>query len=67
MPVEECTVTVELRRTADDRIEGVVTAAGRAAGRPFSGWLEFLSLLEAAVPRRGATSEPGEESLTTAE
>jgi hypothetical protein len=37
---------VELQRTPDDRVEGVVLPEGCEVGAPFSGWLELLSLLE---------------------
>jgi hypothetical protein len=37
---------IELRRTPDDRVEGVVLTEGHEVGAPFSGWLELLSLLE---------------------
>jgi hypothetical protein len=40
---------IELRRTADDRVEGVVLPEGGEVGSPFSGWLELLSLLEPAA------------------
>jgi hypothetical protein len=40
---------VELRRTPDDRVEGVVLPEGCEVGSPFSGWLELLSLLEPAA------------------
>ena len=42
-------VVVELHRTEDDGVQGVVIAdpAGTGAPQPFSGWLELLRLLEA--------------------
>jgi hypothetical protein len=42
-------VVVELHRTEDDGVYGVVIAAPEETGlpQPFSGWLELLRLLEA--------------------
>jgi hypothetical protein len=45
---------VDVRRTPDDRVEGVVVPEGAEAGLSFSGWMELLSLLE--PPRRAAES-----------
>jgi hypothetical protein len=41
---------IELRRTEDDHIEGVLTREGADRGEPFCGWLDLLWRLEAAVP-----------------
>lgn len=43
---EQMRYVIELRRTADDRVEGVVLPEGEEVASPFSGWLELLSLLE---------------------
>ena len=42
-------VVVELHRTEDDGVQGVVIADpdGTGVPHPFSGWLELLRLLEA--------------------
>jgi hypothetical protein len=45
---------IDVRRTPDDRVEGVVLPEGGEVGSTFSGWMELLSLLE---PPRTA-SEP---------
>ncbi len=42
--------TIELRRAEDDRIEGVLTREGADRGEAFSGWLDLIWHLEAAVP-----------------
>jgi len=42
-------VLLQLRRTESGSVEGVVVVAGRGPAEPFSGWLELLRLLEAAV------------------
>lgn len=47
---------VELERTADDHVEGVVRRDGTTEAVPFSGWLELLSLME---PPSLAAPEPG--------
>ena len=47
---------VDLERTADDHVEGVVRRDGAAEAVPFSGWLELLSLME---PTPLPASEPG--------
>ena len=47
---------IELERTADDHVEGVLRRDGMSESLPFSGWLELLSLLE---PPRVADPEPG--------
>jgi hypothetical protein len=41
---------VELERTADDHIEGVVGRDGLSEAVPFHGWIELLSLLERPLP-----------------
>jgi hypothetical protein len=47
---------IELERTADDRVEGVLGHDGLSEPVPFSGWIELLSLLQ---PPLLAESEPG--------
>ena len=47
---------IELERTADDHIEGVVARDGLSEPVPFHGWIELLSLLERPLP---AELEPG--------
>jgi hypothetical protein len=47
---------VDLERTADDHIEGVVARDGLSEPVPFHGWIELLSLLERPLP---AELEPG--------
>jgi hypothetical protein len=44
-------VVVELHRTKDDTVHGVVIAASDGTGKPhpFTGWLELLRLLESFV------------------
>jgi len=37
---------LELWRTDDDRVEGVLTREGASQPTPFSGWTELFSLLE---------------------
>jgi hypothetical protein len=39
-------ILIELNRTQDDRVEGVVSTEGSDETRSFSGWLELLALLE---------------------
>jgi hypothetical protein len=46
---------IDLERTADNHVEGVLRRDGLSEPVPFSGWIELLSLLE---PRRLAKSEP---------
>lgn len=41
---------LQLRRTEDGRVEGVLTQEGADQGEAFSGWLDLLWRLEAAVP-----------------
>lgn len=41
---------IELRRTEDGHVEGVLTREGADQGEAFSGWLDLLWRLEAAVP-----------------
>lgn len=48
---------VDVRRTPDDRVEGVVVPEGAEIGLSFSGWMELLSLLE--PPRRAGDSASG--------
>jgi hypothetical protein len=45
---------IDVRRTPDDRVEGVVLPEGGEVGSTFSGWMELLSLIE--PPR--TVSEP---------
>ena len=47
---------ISLERTADDRIVGIVRRDGEAEPVPFSGWQEFISLLETPPV---VESEPG--------
>lgn len=37
---------VDLRRTEDGGVGGIVTPEGSEEGQPFAGWLELLRLLE---------------------
>ncbi|HEY2706184.1 MAG TPA: hypothetical protein VGL20_21080 [Candidatus Dormibacteraeota bacterium] len=37
---------IDLRRTADNRVEGLLRRGGAVHAMPFSGWMELLSLLE---------------------
>jgi len=39
-------ILIELNRTEDDRVEGVVSTEGSDEASSFSGWLELLALLE---------------------
>jgi hypothetical protein len=41
---------VDLRRTEDGGVEGVVIPEGSEQGQPFAGWLELLRLLEQFEP-----------------
>jgi hypothetical protein len=50
---------VELGRTADDQVEGVVGRDGLSEPVPFHGWIELLSLLERPFP---AELEPGPDA-----
>jgi hypothetical protein len=45
-------VVVELHRTEDDSVHGVVIADAEGTGEPhpFTGWLELLRLLESFAP-----------------
>jgi hypothetical protein len=52
---------IDVRRTPDDRVEGVVLPEGGEVGSTFSGWMELLSLLE---PPRQA---PGQAAATPAD
>jgi hypothetical protein len=47
---------IELERTEDDHIEGVVGRDCLSEPVPFHGWIELLSLLERPLP---AELEPG--------
>jgi hypothetical protein len=47
---------IELERTADDHVEGVLLRDGLSEPVPFSGWIELLSLLD---PPLLAESEAG--------
>ena len=47
---------IDVVRTDDDRVEGLVTSEGRDHAVRFSGWLELLHLLEPPVDG-GAGSE----------
>ena len=42
---------IDLERTADDHVEGVLRRDGLSEPVPFSGWIELLSLLE---PQHGS-------------
>jgi hypothetical protein len=44
---------VELRRTDDDGVEGVLVTEGSGHPQPFSGWLELLRLLEVVAAPGG--------------
>lgn len=46
---------IELERTANDYVEGVLRRDGASETVPFSGWIELLSLLE---PRILVESDP---------
>jgi hypothetical protein len=46
---------IDLERTADDRIVGVIRRDGLPEPQPFSGWIELLSLMQ---PPLLAESEP---------
>jgi hypothetical protein len=46
---------IELERTADDHVEGVLRQDALSEPVPFSGWIELLSLLD---PQPLAESEP---------
>jgi hypothetical protein len=37
---------IDLRRTADNRVEGVLRREGTTQPVPFSGWIELATLLE---------------------
>jgi hypothetical protein len=52
---------IELERTADDHIVGVLRRDGLSEPQPFSGWIELLSLMQ---PPLLAESEPVPEPHT---
>jgi hypothetical protein len=43
-------ILVDVSRT-DEAFEGVVSAEGSAVAVPFSGWLEFMALVDAVCRR----------------
>lgn len=50
MGIPATRIVIDVRRTSDNRLVGVVrTAGGGEVGR-FSGWVELLGVLEAAGP-----------------
>ncbi len=51
-------IEIQLSRTHDDRVEGEVTGALGEQAQAFSGWLELLHLLDAAVPALTPTDRP---------
>jgi hypothetical protein len=48
---------VELRRTDDDGVEGVLVSEETGQPQPFSGWLELLRLLEVIAASGGHHAE----------
>jgi hypothetical protein len=54
---------IDLRRTADNRVEGVLRREGTTQPVPFSGWIELATLLEpppldpAGEPRAAAEED----------
>jgi hypothetical protein len=50
---------IDVQRTPDDRVEGVVLPEGGEVGSTFSGWMELLSLLEPPRTVAEPVSQPG--------
>jgi len=49
---------IDLELTDDHRVEGLLRHEGWTEDRAFSGWLELIWSLEAAVPRPRPASPP---------
>lgn len=53
-------LTVELQKVVgEERVEGMLAVEAATASQPFSGWLELLGLLEAALDPRARAVEEG--------
>jgi hypothetical protein len=52
---------IEVLRTEDDRVEGVVTREGGETPVRFSGWLELMHVLEPAAADDRRNAERGRQ------
>jgi hypothetical protein len=52
---------IDVLRTEDDRVEGVVTREGGETPVRFSGWLELMHVLEPAAAHDRPDAEPGRQ------
>jgi hypothetical protein len=53
---------IDVLRTEDDRVEGVVTREGGETPVRFSGWLELMHVLEPAAADDRRHREPGRQN-----
>jgi hypothetical protein len=53
---------IDVLRTEDDRVEGVVTRDGGETPVRFSGWLELMHVLEPAAVDDRRHPEPGRQN-----
>jgi hypothetical protein len=52
---------IDVLRTEDDRVEGVVTREGGETPVRFSGWLELMHVLEPAAVDDRRNAAPGDQ------
>jgi hypothetical protein len=52
---------IDLELSDDDRVEGLLTRDGWAEHQAFSGWMELIWRLEAAVPRPRPAPRPPDD------